>query len=51
MAAIGVAIFIYFADQFAPISARQAIHLIVSLSLGIALLRFGIMESRDQQDD
>lgn len=49
--AIGIAIFIYVASAVAPISARGAIHLIVSLSLGLALLRFGMLERSDAGDE
>jgi Na+-transporting methylmalonyl-CoA/oxaloacetate decarboxylase gamma subunit len=46
----GTAIFIYVASQFAPLSAREAIHLIVSLGIGCALLRFAMLERRDHRN-
>jgi hypothetical protein len=44
------AIALYFVDQFSPMTAREAIHIILSLGLGAALLRFGMLERRAHQD-
>jgi hypothetical protein len=41
---------LYFVDQFSPMTAREAIHIILSLGLGAALLRFGMLERRAHQD-
>lgn len=43
---MGVAIACYFLDQIDPLTVRQAIHLIVSLGLGVALLSFAALEKR-----
>jgi hypothetical protein len=40
------AIALYFVDQFFPMTAREAIHIILSLGLGAALIRFGMLERR-----
>jgi hypothetical protein len=40
------AIVIYFVEQFEPVTAREAIHIILSLGLGAALIRFGMLERR-----
>jgi hypothetical protein len=40
------AIIIYFVEQFEPVTAREAIHIILSLGLGAALIRFGMLERR-----
>jgi ABC-type Fe3+ transport system permease subunit len=44
--AVLAAIALYFVDQYSPITAREAIHIILSLGLGAALLRFGMLERR-----
>ena len=38
------AMVVYFVEQFEPVSAREAIHIILSLGLGAALIRFGMLE-------
>jgi hypothetical protein len=43
-------ILLYFIDQFEPIHAREAIHVILSLGIGAALLRFGMLERRAHRD-
>lgn len=48
--ALLTAIALYFIDQFEPMSARVAIHAIVSLGLGAALIRFGLLERRAHRD-
>lgn len=47
---MGVAIVCYFLDQVDPLTARQAIHLIVSFGLGVALLVFAVLEKRAHRD-
>ena len=37
---------LYFFNQFEPFTAREAIHIILSLGLGAALVRFGMLERR-----
>ena len=37
---------LYFLYQFEPFTAREAIHIILSLGLGAALVRFGMLERR-----
>jgi hypothetical protein len=37
---------LYFFYQFEPFTAREAIHIILSLGLGAALVRFGMLERR-----
>jgi hypothetical protein len=48
--AILTAIVLYFVDQYSPMTAREAIHIILSLGLGAALMRFGILERRAHRD-
>lgn len=48
--AVLTAILLYFVDQFSPMTAREAIHIIVSLGLGAALMRFGMLERRAHRD-
>jgi hypothetical protein len=45
------AILLYFVDQFTSMTAREAVHVILSLGLGAALLRFGLLERRAHRDD
>ena len=40
----------YLADQFWPMTAREAIHIILSFGLGAALMRFGMLERRAHRD-
>ena len=40
------AIAMYFAVEFEPMSARDAIHLLVTIGIAAALLRFGYLERR-----
>jgi hypothetical protein len=44
------AILLYFVDQFSPMTAREAIHIILSVGLGAALMRFGMLERRAHRD-
>jgi hypothetical protein len=48
--AVLAAIVLYFMDQFWPMTAREAIHIILSLGLGAALMRFGMLERRAHRD-
>jgi ABC-type Fe3+ transport system permease subunit len=48
--AVLTAIILYFIDQWWPMTAREAIHIILSLGLGAALMRFGILERRAHRD-
>jgi hypothetical protein len=50
LAAMLTGIVLYFVDQFEPMTARQAIHIILSLGLGAALVRFGMLERRAHRD-
>jgi hypothetical protein len=44
VAAMLMAMIIYFWAQFDPLSAMEAVHLVLSAGLGIALVRFGFLE-------
>ena len=44
------AIVIYFVEQFEPVGAREAIHVILSLGLGAALVRLGMLERRAHEN-
>jgi hypothetical protein len=46
IASMLAAIVVYFIEQFVAVTAREAIHLILSVGLGAALLRFGTLERR-----
>ena len=48
--AILTAIALYFVAMFEPLTAREAIHAIVSLGLAAALVRFGLLERRAHRD-
>ena len=48
--AILSAIALYMVSIFSPVSAREAIHVIVSLGIGAALVRFGMLERRAFRD-
>ena len=50
IAAILGGIILYLVDQLGTISAREAIHVILSLGLGAALVRFGYLERRAHSD-
>jgi hypothetical protein len=41
---------VYFIDQFEPLTAGAAAHLILTFGLGAALIRFGIVERRAHRD-
>jgi hypothetical protein len=44
------AIAMYFAVQFEPVSARETIHLLVTVGIVAALLRFAFLERRAHRD-
>ena len=48
--AILSAIALYMVSIFSPVSEREAIHVIVSLGIGAALVRFGMLERRAFRD-
>jgi len=50
VSAMLAAMTVYFVAQFEPISAREAIHIILSLGIGAALIRFGMLERRAHRD-
>ena len=41
---------VYFLDQFEPLTAGAAAHLILTFGLGAALIRFGMLERRAHRD-
>lgn len=41
---------LYFLDQFAPMSGRDAIHILVTLGIASALIAFGGLERRAHKD-
>jgi hypothetical protein len=43
-------IFLYFVDQFSPMTAREAIHLLVTIGIATALIVFGALERRAHKD-
>src|SRR3954469_19619286 len=49
--AVLTAILLYFVDQFSPMTAREAIHIILSIGLGAALMRFGLLERRAHRSE
>jgi hypothetical protein len=50
VSAILAAIGLYLAALIEPVTAREAIHLIVSIGIGAAALRFGLLERRALKD-
>ena len=46
--AAGIAL--YFFDQFEPMSGREAIHILMTIGIATALLRFGLLERRALQE-
>jgi hypothetical protein len=48
--AILSAITLFFLSMFEPISAREAIHVIVSLGIAAAIIRFAMLERRAMRD-
>ncbi|MEO8177080.1 MAG: hypothetical protein ABI626_10540 [Sphingomicrobium sp.] len=49
-AAMLAAILLYLVDQFEPIATRETIHIILSVGLAAALIRFGMLERRAHSD-
>jgi hypothetical protein len=43
---MAAAIALYFFDQFEPMSGREAIHILMTIGIATALLRFGFLERR-----
>ncbi|HEY0012311.1 MAG TPA: hypothetical protein VGB79_05605 [Allosphingosinicella sp.] len=50
LAAMLGAIALYFVTFFEPVSGREAIHMITTIGIGAALLRFGFLERRAHRD-
>ena len=48
--AILSAIMLFLISIFEPVSAREAIHVIVSLGIGAAIIRFAMLERRGYRD-
>ena len=51
LASMLVAILLYLVAMFEAVTPREVIHLIVSLGLGAAIIRFGMLEMRAIKDD
>jgi hypothetical protein len=49
-AAMAGCVMIYVLSAFEPMSARESIHLVLTLGVGAALLRFGVLERRALRD-
>jgi len=49
-AAMGSAILLYGVGMFEAMDAREAIHIIVSLAIGTALLTFSVLERRSRRE-
>ena len=50
IATMVAAIALYFVSLFEPLSGRDAIHLLLSVGIACALLRFGMLERRAHRD-
>jgi predicted permease len=50
MAMMTAGIILYFVSLYEPMSGRQAIHLLTSVGIGVALFRFGFLERRAHKD-
>jgi hypothetical protein len=50
LATMAGAIILYFVSQFEPMSGRLAIHMMVTVGIAAALLRFGFLERRAHRD-
>lgn len=50
-AAMASAIGLYAVDMVEPVTAREAIHILVSAGIGVALLTFSILDRRSQAPD
>ena len=46
-AAMASGILIYFIDLFEPVDAREAMHLLFSITIAVALITFAVRERRD----
>lgn len=46
LATMAAGIALYFLDQFEPMSGREAIHILMTIGIAVALLRFGFLERR-----
>jgi heme/copper-type cytochrome/quinol oxidase subunit 2 len=44
------AIILYFISLYEPMSGREAVHILTTIGLGAALLRFGFLERRAHRD-
>ena len=51
LASMAGAIALYALTMFEPLSAREAIHLIMTIGIAAALLRYGYLERRAMPDD
>ena len=49
-AAMAAALALYVIDMFEPVSGREAIHVILSVAIAAALVRFGMLERRALKD-
>src|SRR3954466_592304 len=47
-AAMGSAVGLYVVDMFEPVSARDTIHIVMSVAIGTALMTFSILERRSR---
>jgi hypothetical protein len=47
---VGCAVGLYFLTMFEPLSAREAIHIVVTAAIAGALLTFGLLERRSHRD-
>lgn len=50
IAAMAGCILLYVIDLYDPMTGREAIHLIMTIGIGAALLRFGMLERRAYRD-
>lgn len=41
---------LYVIDLYEPMTGREAIHLVMTIGIGAALMRFGMLERRSQRD-
>ena len=49
-AAMAAAIALYIINMVEPVSGREAVHVMVSAAIGVALIRFGMLERRALKD-
>ena len=50
LATMTTAILLYFLSLFEPLSGREAIHLVTTIGIASALLRFALLERRDLKE-